>query len=125
MSVLAYGGVVGFVQGSMDPENHSHTWSIMENFQKEVALTSALGGVIGALTAVLLCYIRGFEIQRKGPMIKQVLKPDSLNFDDTEDRLSVGRMSENDNRECRFSNYDEEEERVSLINITQAKRETE
>ena len=49
-----------------------------------------------------------------------------LNFDDTEDRLSTGRLSEdNIKRQCRFSNYDEEEERISLIDISKANRETE
>lgn len=99
----------------------------MENFQKEVVLTSALGGLVGAVVAILLYYIRGFEVQKKGPMIKQVLKPDSLNFDDTEDRLSSGRLSEGVERErqCRFSNYDEEEERIGLIDISETKRDTE
>ena len=109
----AIGFGVGYVQGMCDPLHHMNDNSIFEILSTEVQISAGIGLIDGSITSAFIWYARSHELKgfRRNTLENQ-LNFKALNFDDTEEVFSNERLSS-------FApcDYDEDEERVSLVNF--------
>ena len=69
ITVILFGIGLGYIQGVMDPESSRSTWKMFDGFQKEMALSSKFGLVLGALSSLIIHIIRTLELPHRQPLI--------------------------------------------------------
>lgn len=91
----------------MDPENHKCSFAIMFSLAKEIKRSEPIGMVLGVFFGVMIEYLRQQEILKR-PKGKNAL----------EKKLGLNGLQLNyDPRGEHCCEYDEDEEKISLINL--------
>lgn len=57
-SSIMFGIALGYIQGTMDPENSRYIWKIIDGFTRELEYSELFGVYLGTITAVTIEIIR-------------------------------------------------------------------
>ena len=94
ITIIIFATSLGFIQGTMDPESATNSWSTLSLFSEELDFSEKVGIVVGALSAVILEVIREMEVRHRAPYKESTgtfADSDNLNFDtDSEGDFSGG-----------------------------------
>lgn len=102
-TVCLFGVIFGYIQAAMDPESQKCVFAIMFNIDLEISKSCPIGMGIGMIVGFVVELLRQKEIENR-PRGKNSLE--SL-LDNYSSPTSIGRCL----------NYDDDEERISLIKM--------
>ena len=120
IATITYGLVFGYIQASLDPENHKSAFAIIFSIAHEIGEAYPIGMLLGIFFTVLIEALRQQEmfIKYKGRDFEQDLQS-SKEYDQDEEKVSLVNQKHIQNYEGLSLRSDSDEEYFKEENINE------